>query len=148
MTASNSYVYFGLKGDNFNPDHITSALQILPTEIRRKGEAIGNSGNKIKFSAWYLYSDKTDNLFVNKLVEDVVERLFDKIDVINILKKEFHLTSILEIVLYIDENEEVSTPLIGHDLKTIEFLFRTNTETDVDIYKFNSIEMDAEQDGT
>ena len=81
-----------------------------------------------------MYTDKIDNLFVNKLVENVVERLFDKIDTINGLKKEFDLTSILEIVLYIDKNDEVSTPVIGHDLRTIEFLFRTNTETDVDIY--------------
>ena len=94
----------------------------------------GGSGKTIKFSAWYLYTDKIDNLFVNKLVENVVERLFDKIDTINGLKKEFDLTSILEIVLYIDKNDEVSTPVIGHDLRTIEFLFRTNTETDVDIY--------------
>jgi len=78
---------------------VTNRLGILPTEIRRQGEPIGNSGNQVKFSAWYLYTDKTDNLFVNKLVEDVVERLFNKIDIINSIKKEFHLTSILEIVL-------------------------------------------------
>ena len=134
MTASNSYVYFALKGDNFNPDDVTDGLGILPSQIRRQGQSIGNSGKTIKFSAWYLYTDKIDNLFVNKLVENVVERLFDKIDTINGLKKEFDLTSILEIVLYIDKNDEVSTPVIGHDLRTIEFLFRTNTETDVDIY--------------
>lgn len=135
-----SYVYFGLKGDNFNPDHVTKKLGILPTKIYRKGESIGNSGNKIKFSGWYLYSDKINNLFVNELVEDVVEKLFEKIDIINSLKMEFQLSSILETVLYIDENEDVSTPVIGHNLRTIEFLFKTNTETDIDIYKFNSFQ--------
>lgn len=148
MTESNSYVYFALKGENFNPEDVTSRLGILPTKIHRQGEPIGNSGNKIKFSAWYLYTDKTDNLFVNKLVEDVVERLSDKIDTINSLKKEFQLTSILEIVLYIDENKEVSTPIIGHDLSTIEFLFRTNTETDVDICRYNSLQLASKQNGT
>ena len=148
MTVNHSYVYFALKGDKFNPDHVTNRLGILPTEVRRKGESIGNSGNQIKFSAWYLYAGKIDNLFVNKLAEDVVERLFDKIDIINSLKKEFNLTSILETVLYIDENQEVSTPVIGHDLNVIEFLYRTNTETDVDIYRFNSLQSDENKNGT
>ncbi|MES2777139.1 MAG: DUF4279 domain-containing protein [Bacteroidota bacterium] len=139
MTGDYSYVYFALEGDNFNPDEVTKRLGVLPTKIRRKGEPVGNNGMKNKFSAWYLHTEKTDNLFVKNLVKDVVERLFDKIDIINGLKKDFHLTSILETVLLIDENEEVSTPVIGQDLNTIEFLFRTSTKTDVDIYRFNSL---------
>ncbi len=104
----------------------------------KKGRPIGNSGKKLSFSSWEWRAEKIDNLFVNKLVEEVVNRLFEKIDLINELKKEFQLSSILEVVLYIDANEEISTPVIGHDLKTIEFLYKTNTETDVDIYRFNS----------
>jgi hypothetical protein len=134
----NSYVYFALKGDDFNPDILTERIGLTPTKICSKGDPIGKSGNKIKFSGWYFYSEKSDNLFVNKLVEDVVEKLFSKIEVINSFKNEFKLNSILEIVLYIDCNDEISTPVIGHDSKTIEFLCKTNTETDVDIYRFNS----------
>jgi hypothetical protein len=37
-----------------------------------------------------------------------------------------------------DTNEEQSTPALGHDLKTVEFLYRTQTTTAVDIYRFNS----------
>lgn len=132
---SNSYVYFALKGDNFDPDLVTQRLGITPTKIHRLGDPIGKNGNKIKFSGWYLYTDKVDNLLIDKLVEDVVSKLNDKIDIINEVKRNYNLASILEIVLYIDTDENASTPALGHDSKTIEFLFKTNTETDVDIYK-------------
>lgn len=133
-----SYVYFALKGDNFNPDHITNTLGISPTKSFKNGDRRSYGNDTLEFSAWHLHSDKVDNLFVSNLVSDVVNKLFDKIHLINQLKEEFQLESVLEIVLYIDENIDISTPVIGHDLKTIEFLFKTNTETDVDICRFDS----------
>ena len=45
--------------------------------------------------------------------------------------------------MYIDTNEKQSTPALGHDLKTIEFLYRT--KTDVDIYRFNSSNDETEK---
>lgn len=133
-----SYVYFALKGESFDPDIVTKRIGLIPKKVHRKGDSSGNNGNKVKFSGWYYYSGLKENILVDSLVEDVVDKLFDKIEIINQLKSEFNLTSILEIVLYIDFNEEVSTPAIGHNLKTIEFLYKTGTETDVDIYKFDS----------
>ncbi len=135
---NDTYVYFALKGDNFDPNIVTQAIGIQPTKIHRKGDPIGNSGNKIKFSGWYLYTEKRDNILVDKLVDDLVTKLFDKITIINDLKRLYQLESILELVVYIDCNDEISTPAIGHDSKTIEFLYKTRTETDVDMYKFNS----------
>lgn len=75
---------------------------------------------------------------VSNLVEEIVNKLFDKIEIINELKSQYNLYSLLEIVMYVDTNEEQTTPSLGHDLKTIEFLYRTQTETDIDIYRFNS----------
>jgi hypothetical protein len=37
----------------------------------------------------------------------------------------YNLESVLEIVMYIDTDEKQSTPVLGHDLKVIEFLYRT-----------------------
>jgi hypothetical protein len=64
--------------------------------------------------------------------------LENKIDTINGLKKEFGLESVLEMVLYVDTNPNETTPTIGHDFNTIDFLYKTRTKTDVDIYKFDS----------
>ncbi len=82
---------------------------------------------------------------VDRLVDEVIGQLFDKIEIINELKNQFNLDSVLEIVMYVDTNEEQSTPALGHDLKTIEFLYRTQTKTDVDIYRFNSANNETEK---
>jgi hypothetical protein len=71
-------------------------------------------------------------------VKEVVAKLEGRVDMIAELKKQFELESTLQIVLYIDMNEEKSTPTLGHDIRTISFLYATQTETDVDIYRYNS----------
>ena len=50
------------------------------------------------------------------------------------LKDEYQLDSVLQIVLDIDINPNQSTPALGYDLKTIDFLHQTKTTIDVDIY--------------
>lgn len=135
---SNSYVYFALKGDDFDPQIITQYLEIVPTNSWRKGDK-GTYKPRMDFSSWELSTEKgQEPILIDKLVTNIVNALFDKIETINKLKKEMNLNSVLEIVMDIDMNEEMSTPALGHDLKTIEFLYKTQTITDVDIYRFNS----------
>lgn len=135
MDIRHSYVYFALMGDVFDMENVTSKLEIVPTEVWKKGDA-GRYRKELDFSCWKLCSKKNiDQLFVADLVNEVVGQLFDKIDAINELKQQYGLQSILEVVLYVNTNEDESTPSLGFDSKTIEFLYRTNTEVDVDIYR-------------
>ena len=69
-----------------------------------------------------------------------LEKFIGKEKEILSIKNEYNLSSTLEIVLWIDMNEETSSPYLGHDLAVIDFLYKTRTETDVDIYRFNSNE--------
>ncbi len=138
METGNSYVYFALTGDNFDTDEVTNRLGITPTDSWRKGDK-GQFKPILGFTSWILSTDKGQEYFqIDKLVDEIIFKLFDKIEIINDLKREFQLNSVLEIVLYIDTNEDSSTPALGHDLRTIEFLYRTGTTTGVDIYRFNS----------
>jgi len=138
METDNSYVYFALTGDNFDTDEVTNRLGITPTDSWKKGDK-GQFKPILEFASWRLSTDKgQEYLQIDKLVDEIVSKLFDKIEIINDLKRQFQLNSVLEIVLYIDTNEDSSTPALGHDLRTIEFLYRTGTTTDVDIYRFNS----------
>ena len=138
METGNSYVYFALKGDNFDTDEVTNRLGIEPTDSWRQGEK-GKYKSAVEFASWKLTAAKgKEYLQIDNLVDEIVSVLYDKIEIINDLKRQFELDSVLEIVLYIDTNEDASTPSLGHDLKTIEFLYRTQTKTDVDIYRFNS----------
>ncbi len=138
MEDCKTQVYFALEGENFDPQKVTEIIGITPTESCRKGEK-GKYNPVLKFSLWKLSTRiGKDYLDIDRLVSEIVDQLYDKIELINKVKTLFELESVLEIVLYIDTNEENPTPSLGHDLKTIEFLFRTKTITDIDIYRFES----------
>jgi len=140
MELFGSYAYFALSGDDFDPAEITKRLGIEASRSRRKGDQ-GTYNTCLKFSSWQLSSEKGKEYFdIDQLVDEVISQLTDKVDTIIQLKSEFKLQSILGIVLWIDTNQDQSTPAIGHDLKTIEFLYKTQTETDIDIYRFDSSE--------
>jgi hypothetical protein len=137
---SQSYVYFALQGDDFDPKEVTSALGIVPTDSWKKGDT-GQYISNQKYTCWKWSTGKgKEAIFIDTLVDEVVEKLKEKVETINKLKEKYQLNSVLVIVMYVDVNPEESTPALGHDLKTIEFLYHTQTVTDVDIYRYNSAE--------
>lgn len=138
MSASNSRVYFALKGENLKPAEITVRLGIEPTTTWQKGDK-GQYTSQLKFSSWQLETEEgKEPLWIDQLVTAVIAKLEDRAETILQLKQEFGLESVLAIVLYVDVNEDESTPALGHDLRTINFLYRTQTRTDVDIYRYDS----------
>lgn len=127
-----------MTGDDFDTHVVTKRIGIIPTETWNKGDK-GKYKPALDYSCWKLSTDKgREYLMVDNLINEIVEKLFDKIEIINELKNQYNLESVLEIVMYIDINEKQLTPSLGHDLKVIEFLYRTQTTTDVDIHRFNS----------
>jgi hypothetical protein len=137
MNLSNSYVYFAFQGDSFDPNEVTNELGIEPNDSWRTGDP-GKYIQQQKYSCWKLTSTSDELLDMDKLVNEVVSQLWDKIKLINEIKEQYALDTVLEIVMYIDINENQSTPFLGHNLKVIDFLHRTGTTTDVDIYRYNS----------
>jgi hypothetical protein len=73
-------------------------------------------------------------------LEEIIDKLSEKVEVINELKSELNLDSILEVVLDVDANPNESTPSLGFSQKVIRFLYQTNTIVDVDIYSFTSLD--------
>ena len=137
MSKSDSYVYFALRGD-FDPAEITKRLDIEPTGAWEKdGNHKYKSHRDSAFWAWETARGQ-EIIFIENLVEEVVAKLEDKIEIITELKQQFSLESALQIVLYIDTNEEQSTPALGHDMRTIDFLYATRSTTDIDIYRYDS----------
>lgn len=120
------------------PAEITARLGIEPTTTWQKGDK-GRYNPQLKFSSWQLETEQgKESLWIDQLVTEVIAKLEDKAETIRQLKQEFGLESVLAIVLYVDVNENESTPALGHDLRTIDFLYRTQTRTDVDIYRYSS----------
>jgi len=138
METSGTYVYFALTGDSFDPKIITDRIGIEPTESWIKGDK-GKYNPRLNYSCWQLSTDRgKEDIGIGKLVDIIISRLNDKIDIINHLKLELKLESVLEIVLDIDTNPDKTTPALGFDSVTIEFLYKTKTIIDIDIYRFNS----------
>ena len=113
MNPSYSYVYFALKGDDFDPVEVTRRLGIEPTSAWRKGE-ISQYISATKFALWE-WRTGTEALLIDQLIDEVIARLEGKEDEIIDLKQELGMASVLEVVLFVDTNEENSTPaLVGH----------------------------------
>jgi hypothetical protein len=89
METGNSYVYFALTGDNFDTDEVTNRLGITPTNSWRKGDK-GTYKPVLEFSTWKLSTDKgKEYINIDNLVDEIVSKLFDKIEIINDLKSQF-----------------------------------------------------------
>lgn len=136
---SGSYVYFALKGECFDPAQVTARLGVAPSQTWQKGDPTRYGNRQRQYSAWELSTAKsTERLDMDRLVTKIIDQLHDHTEAIVAAKEQFDLTSVLEIVLYVDVNQEAPTPALGHDLRTIDFLFHTRTITGVDIYRYDS----------
>lgn len=141
MTDKNTYIYFALKGGDFNPREFSEIFELDATYAIKKGEK-GRYIAKSKYSIWQYGTPKLSNdsdLYDHVL--NLTNTLFPKIDEINKLKEKYDLHSVLQFVLEIDFNEEFNTPALGLDEKTIEFLYKTKTVVDVDMYRDDSTKM-------
>jgi hypothetical protein len=138
LDMNNSYAYFTFcgAGSDFDPTIVTDEIGLQPTYSRRKGDQ--GRHQIVKHSRWEFHSSSKEYLDLNKLVEEAIRPFLSKVDKINSIKDKLHCDTILEIVMYIDTNDNLSTPFLGHDLQTIEFLHNTRTTTDIDIYRFDS----------
>ncbi len=135
MSTNEGRVYFALDGDDFEPDELTEFLGIQPTSVRRKGERI--RGRIPKISSWELSTEKVVNDYVDvfEMASDVVKRLKSKEPLIIEAKNRFNVTPRLEVVLCFSMNEEHSTPAIGFEIETVEFLGAVGAFVDIDTYK-------------
>ncbi|WP_396173004.1 hypothetical protein [Flavobacterium sp.] len=55
------------------------------------------------------------------------------------LKDKLNLTTRIQFVVNIDINPDASTPYFGLNKRTIDFLAKTETEVDFDLYKTDTI---------
>lgn len=124
-------LYFRIFGDAFDPDIITQRLNIQPSRVTRKRDPIP------KFNSWELASEKVAGPVVDlyEMAEPLIRQLEPKAEEIRRLVDELGASAVLQSVLWISTDEEESTPAIGFDEKTIQFLSKVRGSVDVDTYK-------------
>jgi len=127
----NNYIYFTFVGEYFDTKIITKRLNIEPTKIRHKVP---------KSTSWNLQISIGSKIDLATPTENIIKLLEPKIEEIVKLKKALNLETRLQFVIHIDINPESSTPYFGLNKRTIQFLAKTGTEVDFDIYKSDTID--------
>jgi hypothetical protein len=72
MEKADTYVYFALKGDSFDPKIATERIGVTPTETWEKGDK-GRYKSNLEYSCWKLSTDKgKEYLMVDSLVDEII----------------------------------------------------------------------------
>ena len=132
-TECNNYLYFSFDSDYFDTDAVTSGLGIEPSSLMIKNDPVPKS------TSWSYRIEVGYEIDLESPLEKLVTLFEDKVEQINRLKKELGLTTRLQFVIDIDINPESSTPYFGLNKRTIDFLCKTETEVDFDVYKADTI---------
>lgn len=132
-TECNNYLYFSFDSDYFDTDIVTTELGIEPTRLMIKKDPVPKS------TSWSYRVDVGQEIDLETPLEKLVTLFENKTEEINRLKKELGLTTRLQFVIDIDINPEASTPYFGLNKRTINFLSKTETEVDFDVYKADTI---------
>lgn len=129
----NNYLYFTFHAEYFDTDEISSDLNIEPTSVKIKHEPIPKS------TSWNYKIPIGDKIDLEKPLEKLIDIFEPKMEEIQKLKKKYNLETRLQFVIDIDINPESSTPYFGLNKRTINFLNKTETEVDFDLYKVDTI---------
>ena len=132
-TKCNNYLYFSFDSDYFDTDAVTAELGIKPTSVKLKNDPVPKS------TSWSYRIEVRQEIDLETPLEKLVILFEDKAEQIIRLKKELGLTTKLQFVIDIDINPEASTPYFGLNKRTIDFLSKTETEVDFDVYKVDTI---------
>ena len=130
--ANEGEVYFGLFGDDFDPESLS--IGIAPTRVRRKAHPTP------KRSSW-VYSTgrvRDDAIDVYEMASSLVATLEPHADRIVDAKRAYGLEAVLEVVLTITLDQTKSTPAIGFDSRVISFLNKVGASIDIDTYRGES----------
>jgi hypothetical protein len=129
----NNYIYFSFEAEFFDVDIVTSTLHLEPTAVRIKQHPAPKS------TAWIYRVDAGEDFDLEIHLEKLIDIFNSKVVEINRLKEQLSIETLLQFVIDIDIRPDSSTPYFGLNKRTINFLSKTNTEVDFDLYKIGRI---------
>ena len=132
-TECNNYLYFSFDAEYFDTEKITAELNIEPTSVMIKKEPVPKS------TAWKYRIDAGNKIDLESYLQQLIDIFEPKVEIINGLKSKYDLTTRIQFVVDIDINPESSTPYFGLNKRAVDFLAKTGTEVDFDLYKADTI---------
>ncbi len=131
-TDCNNYLYFSFDAELFDSELLTTEMGIDPTMVIRKKDIVPKS------TSWKYKIEAGNEINLEIHIEKLIDIFEPKIEIINRLKKELNLETRLQFVIDIDINPDTSTPYFGLNKRTINFLGKTETEVNFDLYKVDT----------
>ncbi len=132
-TECNNYLYFSFDAEYFDTDIVTDELKIKPTSVMIKKHPVPKS------TSWEFRIDAGQDIDLESYVEILIDIFETKVDIINRLKEKLNLETRLQFVIDIDIDTDSSTPYFGLNKRVIDFLGRTKTSVDFDLYKADTM---------
>ena len=132
-TDCNNYLYLSFHADTFDVEEVTRSLEIEPTSVMVKNDPVPKS------TAWMYKIEVGDQIDLLAPLHKLIDLFEAKIDDINDLKDRLGLNTRLQFVIDIDIDPNASTPNFPLNKRAIDFLSRTRTEVDFDLYKADTI---------
>jgi len=132
------YLYFALTGRGFDPDAISTALNLAPTRAVYEGNSIGMGGRISGYSSWQYGTPilRDGDVFrLNEIADELIVTLLPVQDKITELIKAHRLEAYLMIVLTVSTDERDSTPAIGFSPQVISFCHAVGASIEFDIYQ-------------
>ena len=132
------YLYFALTGRGFDPDAISTALNLAPTRAVYEGNSIGMGGRISGYSSWQYGTPvlRDGDVFrLNEIADELIATLLPVQDKIAELAKAHQLETYLMIVLTVSTDERDSTPAIGFSPQVISFCHAVGASIEFDIYQ-------------
>jgi hypothetical protein len=134
--ASTGEVYLGLYGDDFEPNEVSALIGLTATRIARRGErnAVVPLPRK---SAWKFSLGKVeaDVIDVYEMSNSLIEQLTPYESKIVEAVRAFGLYAVLQVVLWIDQDETTAMPAIGFERPVLDFLTSVSATIDIDTYR-------------
>lgn len=133
---STGEVYLNLFGDEFNPDEVNQYIGFVGATVRRKGERRPEVPLP-RVSSWAFSTGKVEDevIDVYAMSEALITKLAPYVEKIVEVKEKFALTCVLQVVLWIDQDETKSMPAIGFEHVVIDFLNAVGGTIDIDTYR-------------
>lgn len=124
-----SYLEFSLFGSDLNEVEINKILNLVATRVIYKKEPVPI------YSSWKFRVNVDDHIDFKSAINTFLDTFFDRILLLLEIKSKLCLNTKLDFVINIRVDPKESTPYFPMDLKFIEFLHKTKTVVDYDIYK-------------
>ena len=139
MNEENScYTYFMIRG-NFNPFDITAILGLSPSKQWSIGD-LRKNGTEYDCALWEHGRCSDYDVLVENQMMRTIENLVPKVQELKEIKRKYDVNYTLEIVpsVYVGN----ISPCLAPSRAVIEFCYLTETEIDIDLYVFDSSEID------